>query len=129
MRNSTTLFSSIAVAGVDAATGSAFTGGGLGSNPADQFVGGSVAQTVVGSTVTGVAYDTNEAANTITSVTLTFGNELVDGKTPTLVFGGTGATAYACAAVTVAEGSNTSVCTPAGAAAANTVSSTTITVA
>jgi hypothetical protein len=122
-------FAALAVAGVVAAGGSAFTGGGIGSNPADQFVGGNVAQNVVGTTVTGVAYDTDEAANTITSVTLTFGNELVDGKTPTLDFTGTGDQPYTCAAVAVGVGLNTSVCTPTGTAAANTVSSTTITVA
>lgn len=129
MRTSSKFLSAVAVAGLVAATGSAFTAGGLGSNPADQFVGGNVAQNVVGTTVTSVVYDTDEAANTISSVTLTFGNELVDGKTPTLVFGGTGTQPYTCAAVTVAVGANTSLCSPTGAAAANTVDSTTITVA
>ncbi len=129
MRNSSKFLSAVAVAGLVAATGSAFTAGGMGANPAAQFVGGSVAQNVVGTTVTSVVYDTDEAANTITNVTLTFGNELVDGKTPTLVFGGTGAQAYTCTAVTVAVGANTSVCSPNLTAAANTVDSTTITVA
>jgi hypothetical protein len=128
MRTSSKFLSAVAVAGLVAATGSAFTAGGLGANPAAQFVGGSVAQNVVGTTVTSVVYANNEAANTISSVTLSFGNELVDGKTPTLVFGGTGAQPYTCAAVTVAVGTNTSVCSPNLTAAANTVDSTTITV-
>jgi hypothetical protein len=128
MRTSSKLFGALAVAGTVAATGSAFTAGGLGASPADEFVGGSVAQNIVGTTVTGVAYDTDEAANTISSVTLTFGNDLVDGKTPTLVFGGTGAQPYTCAEVTVAVGANTSLCSPDDVAAANTVGSSTITV-
>ncbi len=131
MRTSAKFLTAVAVAGLVAVTGSAFTAGGLGANPAAQFVGGKVTQSVVGTTVTGVVYDTDEAANTISSVTLTFGNELVDGKTPTLVFGGTGTQPYACAAVASGVGANTSVCTPTtlGSPAANTVDSTTITVA
>jgi hypothetical protein len=122
-------FAALAVAGVVAAGGSAFTAGGLGSNPADQFVGGNVAQNVVGTTVTGVAYDTDEATNTITSVTLTFGNALVDTKVPTLDFEGPGDQPYTCAAVVATD--HTSVCTPTagGPAALNTVNKTTITVA
>jgi hypothetical protein len=129
MRTSSKLLSALAVAGVVAATGSAFTAGGLGATPPDQFVGGSVAQTVVGTTVTSVDYNTDETTNTITSVTLTFGNERVDGKTPTLAFGGDGTQPYTCSEVTAAVGVNTSICLPDGAAAANTVDSTTITVA
>jgi hypothetical protein len=90
-----------------------------------------VTQQVEGTTVTGVAYDTDEATNTITSVTLTFGNELVDGKTPTLVFSGTGAKGYTCAMVATGLGNNTSQCLPTVPAepAANTVDGTKITVA
>ncbi len=132
MRKNIKLLGAIAVAALAGTTSSAFTRGGLGSNPADQFVGGSVSQNIVGSTVTGVAYDTDEATNNINSITLTFGNENADGKTPTVdLVGGSTDAAYTCAAVTVGAGSNTSVCSPAvaGTLASNNATSTTITVA
>jgi hypothetical protein len=125
------LLGAAAVAGVVAMTGSAFTAGGLGGNPAAAFVGGSVVQSVEGSSVTSVVYDTDEAANRITSVTLTFGNELVDGKTPTIAFTGGNGKAYTCTQVALVAGSNTSVCSPSvvGETESNTVATTKITVA
>jgi hypothetical protein len=125
-------FAALAVAGVVAAGGSAFTAGGLQNLAgADQFVGGSVTQTVSGTTVTGVAYETDAANNNIKSVTLTFGNDAADGTQPTLVFSGPGAENYTCAIVAeVVDAKGTSVCGPAvtGVFAKNTVIDTKITV-
>jgi hypothetical protein len=115
-------FAALAVAGVVAAGGSAFTGGGLGPDPAAQFVGGSVTQTVTGTSVADIAYAV-ASDNTISKVTLTFGDDAVNGKKPALVFDAT--TAYDCAVVV----SRKSDCTPNPTAALNTVSSTKITVA
>jgi hypothetical protein len=71
MRKSTKLLGVAAVAGLIAASASAFTAGGI-TAPASAFVGGSVSQDTTGAAVSSVVYDTNEAENKIESVVLTF---------------------------------------------------------
>jgi hypothetical protein len=90
-----------AVAGVVAASGSAFTGGGL-SNTAtqDQFVGGTTSQTVHGATLTAVSYTV--AANIVTHIHLTF-DAAATGHDVTVTFGGG---TYTCGSGTVVDGSN-----------------------
>lgn len=126
--NKKKILGALAVAGVVAASGSAFTGGGLGTAPTAGFVGGSVSHSVIGSTVTGVAYDTDEAANLINSVTLTFGDTNVAGKTPTIAFTGGNSAVYNCAPV--AASGTTSLCSPAvtDTKQPNSVTGTTVTV-
>ncbi|MDT7550389.1 MAG: hypothetical protein QOE84_2783 [Actinomycetota bacterium] len=107
------LFGALAVAGVIAASGSAFTGTGLGNTaPATQFVGGTVSQTVTGATLAGIAYSFADApANTlVNSIALTF-TTTADGRTVAVApAGGTGGT-FTCTAVS----SNASTCTFAAA--------------
>lgn len=127
MRKSTTLFAAIAVGGVVAVSGSAFTAGGV-TAPSSAFVGGSVAQTITGAALTSVVYDTDEALNKITSVTLTFSDDAADAKVPSIAF--TGATVngtYTCAAVEAAG--HTSLCSAAPTKADNNATSLTISVA
>jgi hypothetical protein len=91
MRNSTKLLGAVAVAGVVAATGSAFTGGGLTSSaPQSQFVGGTVGQTVSGAILESTAYTVVD--NVVTNIHLTF-DTAADGKALTVTFGGA---SYSC---------------------------------
>ena len=71
MRNSIKFLGALAVAGLVAAGGSAFTGAGLNSSvPADQFIGGSVTQTVSGATLESTKYVLT--ANNVTGINLVF---------------------------------------------------------
>jgi hypothetical protein len=101
------LFGALAVAGVVAASGSAFTGTGLGNTaPATQFVGGTVSQTVTGATLTGITYSFADGpANTlVSSIALAF-STTADGRTVAVTpAGGTGA--FTCTDVA----SNASTC-------------------
>lgn len=127
MRNSTKLFGVVAVAGIVAATSGAFTAGGV-TAPSSAFVGGSVAQSITGAALSSVVYDTDEALNKITSVTLTFSDVSADGKTPTIAFSGAVVNGtYTCAAVEAVG--HTSLCSAAPTKADNNASALTITVA
>jgi hypothetical protein len=127
MRTSTRLLTALAVGGVVAASGAAFTAGGV-TAPASSFVGGSVSQTITGATLSSVVYDTDEALNKITSVTLTFGDAAADARTPTIAFGGAAVNGtYTCAAVEAAA--HTSLCSAAPTKADNNATALTITVA
>lgn len=98
--NSKKILGAVAVAGLVATGGSAFTAGGLSGAPSTMFVGGSVDQTITGAVISSVVYDVDEAANKITSVTLTFTGATTDGKTPTITFTGAAVNGtYTCAAV------------------------------
>jgi hypothetical protein len=90
----------VAVAGIAAAGGSAFTGSGLTSTAAaSQFVGGTVAQAVTGATLNDVAYGFTDATNTsINSVLLTFEADAV-GKSVAIALSGNGASTSTCADV------------------------------
>ena len=101
MRNTTKLFGAVAVAGLVAATGSAFTGTGLATTAgATQFVGGTVSQTVTGATLTGIVYGFADGpANTLVNgITLSFSNT-ADGRTVSVApTGGSGGT-FTCSVV------------------------------
>jgi hypothetical protein len=127
MRKSTTLLAVIATGAAVAVSGGAFTAGGV-TAPSSAFVGGSVAQSITGATLASVVYDTDEALNKITSVTLTFSDGAADAKTPAISFGGAVANGtYTCAAVEAAG--HTSLCSAAPTKADNNVTTLTITVA
>jgi hypothetical protein len=126
MRTSTKLLGILAIGGVIAASSSAFTAGGV-TAPPSAFVGGSVSQSITGAALASVVYDTDEALNKITSVTLTFSDSAADAKTPTIAFNGATINgAYTCAAVEAAA--HTSLCS-ATTKADNNVTSLSITVA
>jgi hypothetical protein len=90
MRKSFKIMTGLAVAGIAAAGGSAFTATGLattGNASAAQFVGGTITQAVNGGTLNNIQYGyvadgTNTSVNTIT---LTFANALSDGQAVTAV--------------------------------------------
>jgi hypothetical protein len=127
MRTSTKMLGVIAIGGVIATSGMAFTAGGV-TAPASAFVGGSVDQSVTGAALSSVVYDTDTAANKITSVTLTFSDSAADAKTPTIAFSGAAINgSYTCAAVEAAG--HTSLCSAAPTKADNKVTSLNITVA
>jgi hypothetical protein len=127
MRKSTKLLGVAAVAGLIAASASAFTAGGI-TAPASAFVGGSVSQDITGAAVSSVVYDTNEAENKIESVVLTFTGTAADGKTPTVAFTGAEVTGvYTCGVVTTSV--STCTATSPVTRADNNASGLTITVA
>jgi len=127
MRTTTKVIGAVAIGAVVAASGAAFTAGGI-TAPASSFVGGSVTQTLTGATLASVVYDTDEAANKITSVTLTFSDESADAKTPSIAFGGAAVNGtYTCAAVEAAG--HTSLCSAAPTKADNNATALSITVA
>jgi hypothetical protein len=116
MRKSTKLIGAVAVAGLVAAGGSAFTGSGLTNNAGSaQYVGGTVSQSVTGATLSTVAYSFGDApANTaVHSVALVFADATTDGKTPTVAFTGGNAVAFTCDVIAVET--HLSTCTTAGA--------------
>lgn len=127
MRTSTTVLGGAAAVLLVVATGAAYTAGGV-TAPPSAFVGGSVDQSITGAALASVVYDTDEATNKITSVTLTFSDAAADAKTPTIAF--TGATVngvYTCAAVEAAA--HSSLCSAAPTMADTNVTSLKITVA
>jgi hypothetical protein len=111
MRKSAKLITALSVAGLAVAAGSAFTGTGVataGQAAADQFVGGTVSQSVTGATLTNIAYGYADAGpkTLVNSIALTFSgtaNGRVVAAAPT---GGSGGT-FSCTAVA----SNASTCT------------------
>ena len=127
MRNSTKLFGVVALGGIVAASGAAFTAGGV-TAPSSAFVGGSVNQSLTGAALTSVVYDTDEALNKITSVTLTFTDSAADTKVPVIAFSGAVVNGtYTCAAVEAAG--HTSLCSAAPTKADNNATGLSITVA
>ena len=127
MRTSTKLVGALALAAVAVASSAAYTAGGV-TAPASSFVGGSVSQNLTGATLTSVVYDTDEAANKITSVTLTFSDTAADAKIPTIAFSGAVVNGtYTCAAVEAAG--HTTLCSAAPTKADNNATSLSITVA
>ena len=97
-------------AAVGLAAGGAFTGGGVTNNaPANQFIGGTVSQTVTGATLSTIGYTyTNDAHTIVDTVTLTFADANADGRTPTVTILPTPSTAFVCLPI---SGSHVSVCT------------------
>jgi hypothetical protein len=95
--NTKKLLGAVAVAGVIAAGGSAFTGTGVTSTAAaSQFVGGTVQQAVTGATLNDVSYGFSDATNTaINAVTLTFAADAL-GKTVGIALTGNGASTSSC---------------------------------
>jgi hypothetical protein len=104
------LLGALAVAGIVAASGSAFTGAGLTNNAGStQFVGGTVSQSVTGATLTNVAYSFTDATNrTADTVTLTFAADALGKQVAVALTGGAG-TAFTCTNV-LAISPYTSVC-------------------
>jgi hypothetical protein len=108
MRKFTKLVGAVAVAGLVAAGGSAFTATGLlNSAGASQYIGGTVTQSVTGATLESIEYGFSDSpANTsVSSVTLGLSGD-VDGKTPGISL--TGGTPFSCTAVVAGS----STCTP-----------------
>lgn len=101
MRTNTKFLGALAVAGLVAASGSAFTGTGLatsGTAASAQFVGGTVSQAVTGATLTTVAYGFTDTTDTkVSTITLTF-STTADGKTVTVApsGGGSGVGKFTC---------------------------------
>jgi hypothetical protein len=113
MRKSTKFLGALAVAGLVAAGGSAFTSTGVTNNAGPtQFIGGTVSQSVTGATISTIAYNFSDATKTaVTTIVLTFA-DATGGKTPTLVSTGTGpADVYTCTAI--AAGTFISTCSAA----------------
>ncbi|MGO4247928.1 hypothetical protein AB4Y87_12005 [Paenarthrobacter sp. RAF54_2] len=111
MRKSAKIITALSVAGLAVAAGSAFTGTGVtktGQASADQFVGGTVSQTVSGATLTTIAYGFDDAdANTrVNSITLTFAGTVNGRAVAATPSGGSGGT-FTCSATA----SNASSCT------------------
>jgi hypothetical protein len=133
MRMNTTkkLIGAVAVAGVLAAGGSAFTGTGVTSTaPSTQFVGGTVSQAVTGATLNNVTYGFSDATNTaINAVTLTFAADAV-GKSVAIALSGGGTSASSCVDVHgvdnggVISGPYTSECTVTAYTGANGITVT-----
>jgi hypothetical protein len=108
MTNKTKLFGAVAVAGVVAASGSAFTGAGATIDATSQFVGGTISQSVTGAHVTSVVYTEGTTAlgthTYQTSVALTFAEDhptdavtvAVDGSTTQLPCTGSTSTSFTC---------------------------------
>lgn len=116
MRSALQLLGGVAVAGAVAAGSTAFTAAGVISNAGTGFVGGKVAQTVEGATISTIAYTLDATNGTkVHSILLTFADVHTDGKTPTLTFTGgtpvwtTNSTALICTAVE--NVGHTSTCT------------------
>jgi hypothetical protein len=104
------LFGALAVAGVIAASGSAFTGTGVatsGQAASAQFVGGTVSQSVTGATLTGITYSfADTAAKTLVN-SIALAVTAADGRAVAVApAGGTGGT-FTCGVVA----SNASTCT------------------
>ena len=97
MRKNHKILGTVAIAGLVAAAGSAFTGGGLTNATKDQFVGGTVTENVSGATLTNVAYSyaDNPAHTQVDSVNLTFSGPHIDGRSVSIVFNG-GGVSFTC---------------------------------
>lgn len=125
------LLGAIAVAGVVAATGSAFTGTGLsttGSAGSAQYVGGTVDQSVTGGTLSSVAYGFVDTTNTaVNEVTLTFADTNTAGKTPSITLAGGTPISFLCEQIVETTGT-TSICSPADGASQSGVTSIAVTV-
>ena len=110
MRNSIKFLGALAVAGLVAAGGSAFTAGGLiRSAPADQFIGGSVSQTITGATLLTTQYIV-ASNNYVTGIDLAF-DAAAAGKTLVVTLGGS---PYTCSKIALDTDDQIveSTCTP-----------------
>lgn len=128
MTKNITLLGAVAVAGLTAAAGSAFTGTGLSTTAGPtQFVGGTVSQSVTGATLSSIVYGYTDGTKTaVSSVTLTFG-DATGGKTPSVVLTGGTATTFTCAAIDAAT--FVSLCSPGSGLSQTGVTSVAVTVA
>jgi hypothetical protein len=117
MRNPTKVFGAIAVAGLVAAGGSAFTGTGLattGTAASAQFVGGTVSQAVTGATLSDIKYDyaADGTQTAVNKITLTFSSDTADLRTVTATpTGGAGGATFGCEPIGTVT-THVSVCTP-----------------
>lgn len=127
MRKNIKLLGAFAVAGLVAATGSAFTATGLDRTAPDtQFVGGTVSQTVTGATLSGLVYGFTDGTKTaVNKVTLTFA-DATGSKVPTIALTGGDAAAFTCTAI---NESFVSVCDAANGTSQTGVTSAAVTVA
>jgi RimJ/RimL family protein N-acetyltransferase len=105
------IIAAVAVAAFAAAGGSALTGSGVTDNAgASSYVGGTVNQAVTGAVLSTIGYTYSDTTNTaVTVITLTFGDAVTNGKTPTLLVSATAADVFTCTAITA----TVSVCTAA----------------
>lgn len=99
MRTSVKLITALSVAGVAVAAGSAFTGTGVttsGQAAADQFVGGTVNQSVTGATLNSIEYGFTDGTKTaVNKVTLTFA-DATGGRTPGIALSGGTPAVFTC---------------------------------
>lgn len=95
MRKSTKIFAALAVAGVAALSGSAFTAGGVTDSSGDGFVGGKVTQSITGAVVTNVEYTLDSTNTNITGVEIA----TKAGETVSIAFAGgtTNSATWSCA--------------------------------
>ena len=102
------LLGAAALTGAVFATGSAFTATGIERTaPATQFLGGTVAQSVTGATLSTLDYTFFDTTNTeVTAITLTFADSNADGATVSLTPSGTGPGTFTCGDVS----GTTSIC-------------------
>lgn len=76
------IIAGVALAGAAAVTGSAFTAGGLDDSSTDNFIGGTVRQTITGATITDVDYVIDADTNAIHTITVEFlTGDNVNGRT------------------------------------------------
>jgi hypothetical protein len=129
MRKSVKLITALSVAGVAVAAGSAFTGTGVttaGQAAANQFVGGTVNQSVTGATLNSIEYGFTDGTKTaVNQVTLTFA-DATGGKTPTIALSGGTAATFTCTAIDATTFE--SVCDAAATTSQTGVTSASITV-
>lgn len=118
MRKSTKIFAALAVAGVAALSGSAFTAGGVTDSSGDGFVGGKVTQSITGAVVTNVEYTLDSTNTNITGVNIS----TEPGKAVSIAFtGGTTSTAtWSC----IESATGVYSCTTTGTQSVNATSLT-----
>jgi hypothetical protein len=117
MRKSTKFIGALAVAGLVAAGGSAFTSIGLTNNaPSSVFVGGTVSQSVTGASLNSIVYTyAPDGSNTIiNSFAATFAAGVADGHVVSTVVTGTSG-AWSCTVITTLVSTCTNATPSAGA--------------
>ncbi|VXC48136.1 conserved exported hypothetical protein [Arthrobacter sp. 9AX] len=130
MHKSLKLITALSVAGLAVAAGSAFTGAGVtktGTAALDQFVGGTVSQTVKGATLNKIEYGfVDDGTNTaVNKVTLTFA-DATGNRIPTLLLTGGAPATFTCTAIATAD--FTSECNAAASTSQTGVTSAAITI-
>lgn len=132
MRQSAKIITALSVTGLAVAAGSAFTGAGATSLAGtDQFIGGTVSQTVTGATLNSLVYGFEDGDTTktkVNKVTLTF-NDATGSRTPTLTLAGGTAVTFTCTPITLTDTQFKSICSTAVNTSQTGVTGASVTVA